>query len=235
MKLLLILLTTLFADANAQYAEGNYAEAATQYEQILQEQPTPEVYYNLGNAYFKQGELAQSILAYERALRLKPSFKDAKHNLQFAQSRIIDNIEDTQSFFLSNWLKAIRNALSQRVWMVGSIILFVMALVGFFLFAFSQTLWLRKTAFYCSVVALVVSVMACANAGSLYQRDTQRSEAIITQGIVNAKSSPDRSGNDLFTVHEGTKVEIHEVIGDWCCVHVGNNIGWMPLEYLERI
>lgn len=235
MKLLLIFLTTLFADANAQYAEGNYAEAATQYEQILQEQPTAEVYYNLGNAYFKQGELAQSILAYERALRLKPSFKDAKHNLQFAQSRIIDNIEDTQSFFLSNWLKAIRNALSQRVWMVGSIILFIMALVGFFLFAFSQTLWLRKTAFYCSVVALVVSVMACANAGSLYQRDTQRSEAIITQGIVNAKSSPDRSGNDLFTVHEGTKVEIHEVIGDWCCVHVGNNIGWMPLEYLERI
>lgn len=235
MKLLLILLTTLFADANAQYAEGNYAEAATQYEQILQEQPTAEVYYNLGNAYFKQGELAQSILAYERALRIKPSFKDAKHNLQFAQSRIIDNIEDTQSFFLSNWLKAIRNALSQRVWMVGSIVLFIMALVGFFLFAFSQTLWLRKTAFYCSVVALVVSVMACANAGSLYQRDTQRSEAIITQGIVNAKSSPDRSGNDLFTVHEGTKVEIHEVIGDWCCVHVGNNIGWMPLEYLERI
>lgn len=235
MKLLLIFLTTLFADANAQYAEGNYAEAATQYEQILQEQPTAEVYYNLGNAYFKQGELAQSILAYERALRLKPSFKDAKHNLQFAQSRIIDNIEDTQSFFLSNWLKTIRNALSQRVWMVGSIILFVMALVGLFLFAFSQTLWLRKTAFYCSVIALVVSVMACANAGSLYQRDTQRSEAIITQGIVNAKSSPDRSGNDLFTVHEGTKVEIHEVIGDWCCVHVGNNIGWMPLEYLERI
>ena len=235
MKLLLILLTTLFADANAQYAEGNYAEAATQYEQILQEQPTAEVYYNLGNAYFKQGELAQSILAYERALRLKPSFKDAKHNLQFAQSRIIDNIEDTQSFFLSNWLKAIRNALSQRVWMVGSIVLFIMAVVGFFLFAFSQTLWLRKTAFYCSVIALVVSVMACANAGSLYQRDTQRSEAIITQGIVNAKSSPDRSGNDLFTVHEGTKVEIHEVIGDWCCVHVGNNIGWMPLEYLERI
>lgn len=235
MKFLLILLTTLFADANAQYAEGNYAEAATQYEQILQEQPTAEVYYNLGNAYFKQGELAQSILAYERALRLKPSFKDAKHNLQFAQSRIIDNIEDTQSFFLSNWLKAIRNALSQRVWMVGSIVLFIMALVGFFLFAFSQTLWLRKTAFYCSAIALVISVMACANAGSLYQRDTQRSEAIITQGIVNAKSSPDRSGNDLFTVHEGTKVEIHEVIGDWCCVHVGNNIGWMPLEYLERI
>ena len=133
MKLLLIILTTLFADANAQYAEGNYAEAAAQYEQILAERPSAEVYYNLGNAYFKQGELAQSILAYERALRLKPSMKDAKHNLEFAQSRIIDNIEDTQSFFLSNWLKAIRNALSQSTWIALSISLFVLTLLGFFL------------------------------------------------------------------------------------------------------
>lgn len=157
MKLLLIILTTLFADANAQYAEGNYAEAAAAYEQVLAELPTNSlaelpsdyavVYYNLGNSYFKQGELAQSILAYERALRLEPSMKDAKHNLQFAQSRIIDNMEDTQSFFLSNWLRALRNALRQQAWSVLSIVLFVLTLVGFFLFAFSQTIWLRKTAF----------------------------------------------------------------------------------------
>ena len=235
MKLLLIILTTLFADANAQYAEGNYVEAAAQYEQILAEQPSAEVYYNLGNAYFKQGELAQSILAYERALRLKPSMKDAKHNLEFAQSRIIDNIEDTQSFFLSNWLKAIRNALSQSTWIALSISLFVLTLLGFFLFAFSSNIALRKTAFYISVVALVLSIAACANAGSLHQRDTQRAEAIIIQGVVNAKASPDRSGTELFTVHEGTKVEITEVIGEWCCIHVGNNVGWMPLAYLERI
>jgi tetratricopeptide (TPR) repeat protein len=245
MKLLLIILTTLFADANAQYAEGNYAEAAAQYEQILAERPSTGVadlpsdyavvYYNLGNAYFKQGELAQSILAYERALRLKPSMKDAKHNLEFAQSRIIDNIEDTQSFFLSNWLKAIRNVFSLGTWMGVSISLFILTLLGFFLFAFSSNIALRKTAFYISVVALVLSIAACANAGSLHQRDTQRAEAIIIQGVVNAKASPDRSGTELFTVHEGTKVEITEVIGDWCCIHVGNNVGWMPLAYLERI
>ena len=154
MKLLFIFLTTLFADANIQYAEGNYAQAATQYEQILANLPSTDVadlpsdyavvYYNLGNAYFKQGELAQAILAYERALRLQPSLQDAKHNLQFAQSRIIDNIQDTQSFFLSNWLQAIRNALSQRTWIILSISLFILALVGFFLFAFSQIIWLRS-------------------------------------------------------------------------------------------
>jgi tetratricopeptide (TPR) repeat protein len=235
MKLLFIILTILFADANAQYAEGNYAEAALQYEQIIAEQPSAEAYYNLGNVYFKQGELAQSILAYERALRIEPSYKDAKHNLLFAQSRIVDNIEDTQSFFLSNWLKAIRNALGLPTWIGLSIALFIYTLIGLFLFAFSQTIWLRKTAFYTSIIALIISVVACINASSLHQRDTKRAEAIITQGIVNAKSSPDRSGTDLFTIHEGTKVEITETIGEWCCIHVGNYIGWMPLAHLERI
>ena len=235
MKLLFIFLTTLFAQANANYAEGNYAEAAEQYQEVLAEQPSAEVYYNLGNAYFKQGELSQSILAYERALRLKPTMKDAKHNLQFAQTRIVDNIEDTQSFFLSSWLKTVRNALNLQAWVMLSILLFILALVGFFFFAFSQTIWLRKTAFYTSLVALLISIYACANAGSLHKRDTQRAEAIVTQGIVNAKASPDRSGTDLFTIHEGTKVKITDVIGEWCCIHVGNNIGWMQLAHLERI
>lgn len=241
MKLLLILLTSLFSQANTYYAEGNYAEAAAQYEQIIastsdeMSSDYAVVYYNLGNAYFKQGELAQSILAYERALRLQPSLKDAKHNLQFAQSHIVDNIEDTHSFFLSNWLKAVRNALSERTWVMLSISLFLLTLVGFFFFAFSHTIWLRKTAFYTSLVALLISVCACANAGSLHQRDTERAEAIITQGIVNAKASPDRSGTELFTIHEGTKVKITETIGEWCCIEVGNNIGWMPLAHLERI
>lgn len=235
MKLLIIILTVLFTDANTQYAEGNYAEAVIQYEQIVATQPSAEVYYNLGNAYFKQGELSQSILAYERALRLKPTMKDAKHNLQFAQTRIVDNIEDTQSFFLSSWLKTVRNSLNQQAWIIFSISLFVFALVGFFFFAFSRTIWLRKTAFYTSLVALLISICACANAGSLHKRDSLRAEAIITQGIVNAKASPDRSGTDLFTIHEGTKVRITDVIGDWCCIHVGNNIGWMQLAHLERI
>mgnify|MGYP006375831805 FL=1 len=235
MKLLFIFLNIIFAQANADYAKGNYAEAASKYEQIIADSPSAEAYYNLGNAYFKQGELAQSILSYERALRINPSYDDAKYNLLFAQSRIVDNIEDTHSFFLSNWLKAIRNACSEQTWIILSIALFIVMLIGFFLFAFSQTVWVRKTAFYSSVVALVISVVACVNAGSLHQRDTVRSEAIITQGIVNVKSSPDRSGTDLFTVHEGTKVEITETLGDWCCVHVGNYIGWMPLAYLEQI
>lgn len=235
MNILVILLSTLFLEANLQYAEGNYTQASQMYQEILQETPCAEVYYNLGNAHFKQGELAQAILAYERALRLEPSMKDAKYNLQFAQSRIVDNIEDTNAFFLSDWLRSIRNLFSESTWMVISISLFVLMLCMVFVFAFSSQVSYRKIAFSMAVISLVFSVIALLNARSLHHRDTLRTEAIVTQGIVNAKASPDRSGTDLFTLHEGTKVEIQEVIGTWCRVQVGNNIGWMPLEWLERI
>ena len=235
MKLLLIILSTLFADANQLYSDGNYAEAAQAYEQIIAEQPNSEAYYNLGNAYFKQDELAQAILAYERCLRLDPRNKDAKYNLAFAHSRIIDNVEDNQMFFIKNWLQSIRNTMRETTWMILSIISFLIVLIGALLFALSKEQWLRKTAFYSALVALFISICACANAGSLHSRDNNRAEAIITQGIVNVKASPDRSGTELFTLHEGTKVIIYETLGEWCNIHVGNNVGWMKLSSLERI
>ena len=223
-----------FDQANSAYAEGNYDEAATLYQQLLDEQPDAVLYYNLGNACFKQGELAQAILNYERALRLKPNYKDAQYNLAFAQSRITDNISE-QDFFLSAWTRAIRNTLSEHTWLVLSIGLFILGLVGLLLFLLGREPWLRKTAFHVSWIALLFALIAGLNAASLHSRDTERSEAIITQGVVNAKSAPDRSGTDLFTLHEGTKVNIRETLGEWCNIRVGSNEGWIQLRNLERI
>lgn len=231
----LIILSTLFADANAQYAAGNYPEAAEAYEQVLLETPSAEVYYNLGNARFKQGELAQAILAYERCLRLNPRMKDARHNLEFARTRIQDNIRDNDTFFLRKWYLAVRNSLSLTAWAVMSVTCFLLCLAGLLLFALSRSIALRKTAFYLSLVLLLVAALSFTHAMSLHHRDTAREEAVITQGIVNAKSSPDRSGTDLFTVHEGTKVLIRETLGDWSRIRVGNYDGWVRNANLERI
>ena len=223
-----------FDAANAAYAEGRYDEAATLYQAMIDEQPNATLYYNLGNAQFKKGELAQAILAYERALRLEPNHKDAQYNLAFAQSRITDNIVE-QDFFVSSWVRAVRNRLSESTWLILSISLFVLALVGLLLFLLGREPWLRKTAFHVAWVALLFSLIAGLNAASLHKRDTLRNEAIITQGVVNAKSSPDRSGTDLFTVHEGTKVLIRETIGEWSNISVGSNEGWIRTSCLERI
>ena len=223
-----------FDAANAAYADGRYDEAATLYQAMIDEQPNATLYYNLGNAQFKKGELAQAILAYERALRLEPNHKDAQYNLAFAQSRITDNIVE-QDFFVSSWARAVRNSLSESTWLILSISLFVLALAGLLLFLLGREPWLRKTAFHVAWVALLFSLIAGLNAASLHKRDTLRNEAIITQGVVNAKSSPDRSGTDLFTVHEGTKVLIRETIGEWSNISVGSSEGWIRTSCLERI
>ena len=230
----LLLAQSDFDIANAAYADGRYAEAATLYQTLIDEQPNATLYYNLGNAQFKQGELAQAILNYERALRLNPNHKDAQYNLKFAQSRITDNIVE-QDFFLSSWARVIRNNLRERTWLTLSIVLFFIGLIGIMLFLLGRETWLRKTAFHIAWLTLLFSLITGLNAASLHKRDTLRNEAIITQGVVNAKSSPDRSGTDLFTVHEGTKVTIRETLGEWCNIRVGNNEGWIKQQNMERI
>lgn len=234
----------LFEQANQLYAEGEYAEAAGLYEQCLTDtvagicltrKSRAAALYNLGNARFKQGELSQSILAYERCLRLAPRHKDARYNLEIAQSRITDNLTDNTLFFFSKWLQSLRDLLTEQAWTWMSIILFILFLAGILLFALSDQVALRKTAFHTAWVALIVSIVACCNAGSLHNRDTRRNEAIITQGVLNAKASPDRSGTELFTLHEGTKVTITESLGEWSNIRVGNNEGWVETAHLERI
>ena len=223
-----------FDEANAAYAAGEYKSAATLYQTLIDEQPDAVLYYNLGNAQFKQGELSQAILNYERALRLRPNYKDAQYNLAFAQSKITDNIVE-QDFFLSVWARALRNQLRESTWLILSISLFIFGLIGILGFLLGRTPWLRKTAFHLAWIALLFSLIAGLNTASLHQRDTLRNEAIITQGVVNAKSSPDRSGTDLFTLHEGTKVTIRETLGEWCNIRVGSNEGWIKQQNMERI
>ena len=223
-----------FELANTAYAEGRYQEASAMYENLLMEQQNATLYYNNGNAYFKQGELAKAILNYERALRLDPNHKDAKFNLAFAQTKITDNIVE-QDFFLSVWAKSIRDLMSENTWTILSIILFIGCLAGILGFLLSREPKARKVSFHAAWIALLFCVITGLNARSAHQRDTLRDEAIITQGIVNAKSSPDNSGTDLFTLHEGTKVTIRETLSGWVNVKVGQNEGWIPSKDLEKI
>lgn len=235
-------------DATAEYNAKNYAEAAMLYQSVLDSEPMDRknkalVYYNLGNACFKSGELAQAILAYERSLRCNSALggtaRDVRYNLAFARTQIVDNIEDNRAFFLTNWLQFIRNLLTESAWLWISLLAFVLCVAGVLIFLLSrQPLW-RKVALWMAVVMFIITVSAFANALSLHSRDALRAEAIITNGIVVAKAEPDRSGTELFTLHEGTKVTIRESLGtppnEWVCVHVANFVGWIPASSLERI
>ena len=134
----------LFAQANDLYQQADYEQAAELYEQCVAESPSAEAYYNLGNAYFKQGNLSHAILAYERSLRLNPRDKDCKHNLAFAKTQIIDNVEDN-TFILSSWAMTIRNQLTQKTWFILSIVLWCLTLISLLLYSSTPLLLYSST------------------------------------------------------------------------------------------
>ncbi len=222
-------------EANELYAQGEYEKALLIYEDMLTQKPSSPLEYNIGNTYYKMGELGKAILHYERALRLDPHNKDAKFNLRFAQQKIVDNIEDKPSFFLVEWAKWISNLLSESVWTFLSVAFFIIFLIVLMLYFFLTPLWGRKLSFHSAWISLILCIICIANTATLHNKATKRQEAIIMKGIVNAKSSPDKSGNDLFVLHEGAKVTIHSTVGNWYEITVADYRGWVESNALERI
>lgn len=223
------------AQAKEYYDSGAYTEAILLYDSLLAENPSAELEYNIGNAYYKTGEIGNSILHYERALRLRPHYPDAKYNLQIAEGRIVDNIQNDNTTLLSLWIASLIHSLSEEGWIDVSIVLFLLFLTGIFVFSFVHSVPLRKTGFYAACIAIVFSIVSFVFAGVTHRQNTERRDAIVMQGIVNVKSSPDKSGTDIFILHEGTKVRIRSTLSEWAEIQVADNVGWIKLSCIERI
>lgn len=229
--------TTAISLANRLYAAGSYSEAAEKYEELLlTEGEAPELYYNLGNAYFKANELAKSILNYERAVRLKPDYADAIHNLKFANLKVIDNLEENDAFFLKKWTDMLLKLQSSNGWFYFGGVVFILTMISILLFVFGKTLFVRKLFFYLGMVGIVVSVCSVVFSGIRKQQLIRHDEAIVLSGVVVVKSAPDKSGTDLYQLHEGTKVSVVSILGDWYEVRPGTgNVGWVEVKHLEKI
>ncbi len=229
--------TSSYEEANALYAEKEYTKAIEAYEHIVREEGiASEVFYNLGNAYFRINELGRAILNYERALRLNPTFKDAKHNLEFANQVIVDKLELADTFFLKKWLETFNNMLNSNTWFYISALLFVLTLILALMFFFGQTKALRKTSFYLGIVFFVCCVITLSFSFNKKSSMKNHAEAIVMTGSIVIKGSPDKSGTDLFQLHEGTKVEVISTLGDWYEIKLPNgNIGWVEIIHVEKI
>lgn len=218
------------AEADKLYTAGNYSEAAAQYQSILETgKESADLYYNLGNAYYRMGKIADAIIGYERALRLDATHEDAQHNLAFVQTLTVDKIDPVGTIFLVNWWKAIYRLTSADVWAYAGVALFAICLVCVAFFVFGQQVWVRKTGFGIAVVCFVFTILTALCASSRQAELDDTSSAIIYVPTVTTKSSPDDSGNDLFILHEGTKVFIKSSVGDWSEVQTEDgNTGWLP-------
>ncbi len=229
--------STPWEEANKLYADKQYRDAAKKYEEILlNEGFSAELYYNLGNAYYKSNEIGLAILNYERALRLKPLYADAQHNLEFVNLRVIDKLEDENTFFLRKWFNFILKLRTPDQWLYIAVPLFVFSLAGFLMFVFGKTRLFRKGGFYAGLLSLIFSIAFVGFSTLRKGQLENHNQGIILSGAVVVKGSPDKSGTDLFQLHEGTKVEIVGTLGEWNEIRLSNgSVGWLEIKHLGII
>ncbi len=228
---------TLLEEANSHYAAQEYREAAEKYEQILTSgKESAEVYFNLGNACFKNGEHVKAILNYERAKLLAPQNKDIDFNLQVANHFVVDNLEQLPKPFFARWWSNLANSFSADGWAKISTWSFILFLVLLSTYLFSRSTALKKGAFYSALVAFAMLLLSFSLAWHQYSIIRHRDKAIVQCPRVTIKSAPSVTGTDLFLIHEGLKVQVTDSLDSWKEVELSDgNKGWLKDSCLVRI
>lgn len=227
----------LLEKAASFYAKRSYTEAAQTYETILSTYgKSSDLYYNLGNAYFKCDKISYAILNYERALRLSPGDDDARFNLQLCQTRIVDQITPVGKFIVVRWYESIGQWMGSNAWSITGLICFLIFCFSLTTYFLARRRWLKKLGFFVGILSLMLAALSIVYAWQAGQKLEKSDEAIVFALSVTAKSSPDQSGNDLFVLHEGTKVQLKSRLSDWCEIELSDgNVGWIPFSDIEII
>jgi len=223
--------------ANKAYSVGSYTVAADLYQKVVEAgYASPELYYNLGNTYFKMNDHARAILWYERSRRLDPGNEDVNFNLNVANTKISDKIEPLPELFYKRWFNGLVMLFSVDTWAMISICTFIAGLLGLVLYLASRVLILRKIGFWAASGLFLLTASAMALAWSGYHVTISNSEAIVFAPTITVKSSPDDKSTDLFVLHEGTKVRLLDNISGWYEIRIANgSVGWLPESSLEKI
>jgi len=228
---------SLLVKANQHYTDGEYEQAIERYLQILSNRlESAEVYYNLGNAYYKTGQFTKSIINYERARLLAPNDEDIRFNLEIANQHVVDAIEPLPQVFFIRWWKNLTNKFSSDGWAKISVAAFILTLILAGLFFFANSPGLKRTSFWIGIIMIAVAGLSYHFASGQEKRMSGHRFAIITQPSVTVKSAPSEGGTNLFLIHEGLKVEIRDSLGTWKEIRLADgNQGWLPASSIEKI
>lgn len=225
------------AEGDSAYVRNDYASAIQIYEDLLNIGEAADVYYNLGNSYYKAGDIAKAILNYERALLLQPGNADIRANLEIARSKTIDKVVPVPEIFFISWVKLLINCMSSNAWAKLGVMFFILLLVSLYIFFFSKQIVWKKTGFIAGLVLLVFVILSNVFASLQKSELTNRNDAIVLSPSVTVRSTPSDSGTSLFILHEGHKVEIKDnSMREWKEIRLEDGkVGWIPAFAIEVI
>jgi tetratricopeptide (TPR) repeat protein len=241
--LLLLLLLPMAAhavtkvEADSAYTHEHYQQAAQMYEQLLKQGESSDLYYNLGNSYYRMDDITKAIINYERALLLSPGDRDIRINLQMARSKTIDKVVPESEMFFVTWYRAVVNLMSVDGWARTALCSLVVAIILALIYLFAAGVGIRKLGFFGALT--FVAVFLLSNLFAFQQRRvlTNRTGAVIIRSAAPIKSTPAKSGTDLFILHEGTKVTITDgTMRNWKEIRVDDGKeGWVEASDIEVI
>lgn len=223
--------------ADSAYIKENYSEAITIYEALLEQGVAAEVYYNLGNSYYKAGNIAKAILNYERAVLLAPNNNDYKVNLEIASAKKVDKDVETPEVFLKTWGRGITNLMGSNQWAITSIILFLIFLSALSAFILTKKALVKRISFILAVCSIIL--VPITNYCSSLQKDKilKHNTAIVMEPSVTVRSTPSETGTSLFVIHQGKKVKIKDnSMKSWVEIQLENGqVGWLQSSDIEII
>ena len=228
----------LFEKGNQHFKNEEYRKAIDSYVSILdQDVESAEVYFNLGNAYYKAGEVARAILNYERALRLHPRDEDIKANLDLANHHIVDRVETPPMLFFWHWVNAIRDGMTAEEWGKWSVIGLWIAMAVIILAVFRRRGLFRRQIRWLAGLLMVAWICVFITFVWKIQRDRMMVYAVVMEEKIEVLSAPDETGTVLFDLHEGVKVRVLRQVPDWTEVALPDpsKKGWLPTEVFEII
>lgn len=238
---------TLGQQADSAYNAEDYSAAIGLYKQSIQEEgQSSDVYYNLGNAYYRADKLGNAVISYERALRLDPTNGDAKENLNFVKSRIQDKPEDDTAFLVSLH-RSVTHAFKANTWAWITFFVFVIFMAAVALYIFATQVNLRKTGFFAGLVLLALFAYFVVVSYNAANTATAHDEAVVIVPSTQLTSAPraaKSSSDKVVAIHEGTKVEVIDSVATpddpvspmWYNVKINNNTkAWLRSSDVERI
>ena len=227
----------LFSKANNLYQTGKYTEAIELYSIIeKQELISDDLFFNLGNCYYKLNKVAPSIYYYEKALKINPANEDASINLAFAKRMTIDVIEDLPKTFLQRFSASVIQKLPFDTWAIIAVLASILASILFLLYHFSFSS--RKKLFYfnTSIFAVFVLAISVFFAFQNYKTVQKDRTAIIFVAKVEIKNAPSTSSEEVFELHEGTKVIVLDALDNWRKIKIADGkVGWIYADDLKEI